>query len=140
MSVPNCIIALSLYDPLTTPRFSYHCNASSNGWHVQPDGSIHPPSRSRIVQIRASYPANANFTGFQLVSDPSNFPSKITDPWSVEANLGFSVIEPNPFPPQTGTSVPVLTLDFAGTGQLLYYQLAVNGHWDDPKIYLDPDQ
>jgi hypothetical protein len=133
----NCAIVLSLYDADTTPRFSYHCSSSSSGWLVQTDGSIHPPSRSRTIQIRAGYPSGARFTGFQLVSEPANFKPRTTDPWWVETGLEGCVKEPDPFPPPSNEAL-VLTLDFTDAPSgLLFYQLALDGHWDEPKIYDD---
>lgn len=150
MSEPNCTIVVSLFDqpanldpPCLIPtRFSYHCISCSSGWSVLPEGSIFPPSRSRIVQIRVGYPAGASITGFQLVSDPTSFPSGTTDPWHAETGLEgiVTVNDSTPFPPQPGTSVSALTLDFRVAGQLLHYRLKVNDVWDDPKIYNDPDE
>jgi len=139
MPDPNCTIVLSYYDQYDPPRFSYHCTRSSIGWRVQSDGSIHPPPRSRVVQIRIGYPAGASFTGFQLVADPGTFPSETSIPWHVDTGLGIAVLEPASFPPPSGSS-PVLTLDFADSNQLLHYRLAVDGNWDEPKVYNDPDE
>jgi hypothetical protein len=138
---PNCTIALSLFDADTVPRFSYHCTGSSSGWQVQSDGSIHPPSKSRIIQIRVGYPSGALFTGFQLVTNPDNFIPPGTEPhWYAETGLEGAILEPFPFPPSPGTDVQTLTLDLTNvnvTSGLLFYQLAVNGHWDEPKVYDD---
>jgi len=133
----NCTIAVSLYNAETTPQFSYYCSSSSSGWQVRGNGSIHPPACSRVIELRPIYPSGAYFTGFQLVSDKSNFKPKTEDPWWVEPELESCVLEPAPFPPSTD-DISVLKLDFtAAPSSLLFYQVAINDHWDDPKIYDD---
>lgn len=142
----NCTIVLSYFSNETSPnaraadtgRFSYHCIASSTGWAVMQDGTIVPPSQGRIVTIRLGYPAEAQFTGFQLAADPARLPPESLDPWYVESSSGARILQPQPFPPLPGSKVAALTIDLAGPHGLLYYRLAVNGVWDDPKIYNDP--
>lgn len=139
-SNPNCTIVLSLFNADTVPRFSYHCTSSSCGWLVQTDGSIHPPSQSRIIQIRVGYPSQPPyFTGFQLVSNPDHFIPPGAEPhWYVEPGLESAILEPSPFPPLPNTEVRILTLDLTNVPNgLLFYQLAVNHHWDEPKVYDD---
>ena len=138
MSDPNCTIVLSFFKNLPSSRFWYNCISSSSGWMVHPDGTFVPPSQSRIVQIRLGHPSGIGFSGFQIVSDPDHFPAPGEKPWHIEDGLQMTVLEPTPFPPPAGTVVEALTLDFTDSGPLLYYRLAVDDVWDDPKIYNDP--
>lgn len=142
----NCSIVLSFFAARDTsalplpPReqFSYHCVSSSSGWSVTQDGTIVPPSRSRIVRIRLGYPSEATITGFQLASYAADLPPEARDPWYLEPGLHAAILEPEPFPPRPGTKVTAVTFDLGAPGGLLSYRLAVDGVWDDPKIYNDP--
>lgn len=141
MSQPNCTIRLTFFQ-IPEPTFAYHCTSCSQGWHVHSDGSIHPPSRSRHIEIDlVGFPAHASFAGFQLVSDPQNFPAE-TQPWFVEPGLDVSFPLSLPLPGGSTT----LAFDLTSPGQTLFYRLAVLPEnsaivrWDDPKIYNEPDQ
>jgi len=104
-----------------------------------PDGNILPPSRSRVLQFRPRYPSGAVLTGFQIVSGSADLLPLESLPWHIGEHLGkqIKVIAPNPFPLRQGEA-PDVILDFTGmTSNLLSYRLAVNGIWDDPKIYDD---
>lgn len=130
-------------------RFYYNCTASAQGWSVQGDGSIHPPSRSRIVRIRLDgyrFQQGGNqlwIAGFQLVATPF-FPSDLANwtPRSALDALGVSIVEPADYPADT----PVLTFDCTNAGTRLYYRLGIRVgdstalDWDDPKIYDDGSQ
>ena len=143
MQEPNCSIALTFYE-IPTPRFSYFATSCDSGWRVQQNGSIHPPSRTKIIRLSVDgYPNSVVFAGFQLAPDLANFPPQ-SQPWYIAPGLNVST-EPT-FPP---TSDPtVLTLDFTNqTATRLFYRLAVRTndpggllHWDDPKIYNDVDE
>jgi|GEM_PF-2824143 len=140
MPDPNCKIHISLFDEHTAvPRFAYVCAGSTSGWQVMPDGNILPPSRSRVLQFRPRYPSGAVLTGFQIVSGSADLLPLESLPWHIGEHLGkqIKVIAPNPFPLRQGEA-PDVILDFTGmTSNLLSYRLAVNGIWDDPKIYDD---
>lgn len=156
MLEPNCTIVLSYFASQIARRrrrdgigrtgandpagaeFSYHISSASVGWAVSEDGTILPPSRSRIVTIRLGYPAGAQITGFQLAADTARLPPESVDPWFLEPAAGVTILRPDPFPPKPGAKVTEVTLDLGGSGQLLFYRLAVDGDWDDPKIYNDP--
>lgn len=142
MSEPDCDVTLEYYSSPTT-RFSYYCNRSSAGWSVQQNGSIHPPSRSRIVRFHTDgYPQPVVFGGFQLVSNPADFPPEAS-PWHIEPGLGVTS-EPA-FPPPSDPAD--LTLTFAGAVRT-FYRLAVRDasnpaaplQWDEPRIYNDGDE
>ena len=154
--IPDCAITLYFYEekpatagnPATPPRFSYYCTNRARGWQVEPDGSIHPPSRSRIIQIGLSgFPVDcgASFAGLQFTS--AEF-SEESDPWpsaQALASLGVQVATPaDSYPPANGTTAGPLRLTFDDAQRRLFYRLAVqdrNGlHWDDPKIYDDGSQ
>lgn len=141
MPEPSCITALAFFE-IPTPRFSYHCISSMQGWQVETNGSIHPPSSSRLVEIRLTgYPNPASLAGFQVIDDLTNgFPPN-SEPWTTEQDLLNLGITPQPpWPPQAGATV--LTLDFKNASTI-FYRLAVTTtggltYWDDPKIYNDP--
>lgn len=156
---PNCAITLYFYED--SARFTYSMDLCSEGWRVQPDGGIHPPSRERVVEIALrGYPdSDLSFAGLQIVSDPRSFPPK-SEPWtSVDelTKLGVAVHSPASYPPpkDAAGNQPTpgpLTLEFGPSpssepsSPALYYRLAVllGGtdclHWDDPKIYNDGSQ
>lgn len=143
MSDPNCVITLMFY--ADTSRFSYYCTSRSQGWQVLQDGSIHPPARTRKIRIVAEgYPDDIVFVGCQIVSDPQSFPPE-SSPWHVESSLNVQT-EPA-FSPTTEPTTLTLTFPDA-PATLAFYRLAVRKkddanaavHWDDPKIYNDPDQ
>jgi hypothetical protein len=147
--IPNCAITLTFNEG--PARFDYHCTNMSPGWQVRSDGSIHLPSKDRIIQIRLrGFPVqDIRFAGFQI-SATGEFPN---DPdWTpVEElhDLGIQGIHtPHGYPPPHDSSglqsTPgPLTIDFGREDRLLFYRLAVvvgNStvpHWDDPKIYDD---
>jgi len=140
MPDPNCKIHISLFDEHTgPPRFAYICAGSTTGWQVMPGGNVIPPPRSRVLQFRPRYPSGAVFTGFQIVSGSADLLPLESVPWHIGEHLGkqIKVIAPNPFPLREGEA-PDVILDFTDmTSDLLSYRLAVNGVWDDPKIYDD---
>jgi hypothetical protein len=125
-TTPNCTIGVSYDSNTPSPSFSYKL-ISSTGWSVEPDGSIHTPLLTKIIQFQVSYPSDASFTGFQIVSDQTNFqPGN----WYVDSHLGATL---NPEQPSK-----VLTLYLPQTQNgLLFYKLAVDNHWDEPKVYDD---
>ena len=153
--MPDHDCAITLYyhqgDPATdTPsRFYYYCTASSQGWSVQSDGSIHPPSRSRVVRIRLDSfqfqqaESQVWIAGFQVVSTPF-FPHDLADwtPRKALEALHVQVLEPASYPADTNE----LTFDFTRADVRLFYRLAVRVgdsqelDWDDPKIYDDGSQ
>lgn len=153
--IPDCAITLYFYEekpetegsPATPPRFSYYCTHRARGWHVELDGSIHPPARTRIVQIGLSgFPEDcgASFGGLQFSS--TGFPEE-DDIWSSSqalASFGVEVATPGDYPPASGSTAGPLRLTFDSAPRRLFYRLAVrdrNGlHWDDPKIYDDGSQ
>ena len=152
MSDPNCSIALTFYQAsayFSQNSFSYHCTQCSSSWEVQQNGSIHPPPRSRVVEISLTgYPDSATFAGFQIAETPEKLPDKIAQPHHIEPGLGVTV---HPWPVPTETTI--LTLDFGkpdlavfpqGVPRLFYRLAAQVGTnpavWDDPKIYNDPGQ
>ncbi len=153
MSNPDCEIIVTYNRPnrvssLLDNRFSYHCIRSSRGWRLHMDGSVFPPSRSRIVQFRL-HPTSSyeSFSGFQLISAQKG--SFTSEPqWSnreeMSKNLGVQLIDPEPYPPSSEKTAAVLTLDFTGQKDYqLLYRLAVGPKagkpkkWDDPKVYND---
>jgi hypothetical protein len=138
------------------PRFSYYCAASSPGWTVLTDGSIHPPSRSRVIQIGLDRWLNnggstVRFAGFRIGSQPDLLPSPNWTPQDQLESLGVEVATPEgTYPPPGDTTPGPLTLTL-GTPELppphprLFYCLAVqvgtgSPEWDDPKIYDDGSQ
>jgi hypothetical protein len=144
MPDPNCVVALTFF--ADTSHFSYYCTSSSRGWQVLPDGSIHPPSRARKIRLDANgYPYDVVFVGCQIVLNPQSFPAESTA-WYVEPGLNVQT-EPAFLP--TTEETPTLTLTFPETSSTpVFYRLAVRQaddanatvHWDDPKIYRDPDE
>jgi hypothetical protein len=140
---PTCAIVLQFYED--DGRFSYYCAASSRGWQVQPNGSIHPPSRSRIVQFSLQgFPSSAVFAGFQAASSPGDLPPQSIH-WPPLPD-GVTVLSPTPYPPANDTTlVGPLVFDLGDQAQRVFYRLAVVVesdpeqalHWDDPKIYDD---
>ena len=140
---PNCAIVLQFYED--DGRFSYYCAASSRGWQVQPNGSIHPPSRSRIIQINLQgFPNPAVFGGFQAASSPAGFPPESTH-WPALPE-GVTIIQPTAYPPANDeTRSGPLVLNLGDQPQRLFFRVAVVVvgdseqvlHWDDPKIYDD---
>jgi hypothetical protein len=142
-SIPNCAVTLHFYED--SARFSYICTNSSRGWQVLSDGSIHPPSKSRIVQIglRGFPNTDIKFAGLQLTSTDI-FQGANWTPTSEHDRLGVVVSTPDGYPPPNQTTAGPLTLNFTGleSNTRLFYRLAVAGsdgilHWDDPKIYDD---
>ena len=143
---PNCIIIV-LFDE-DSRSFSYSCTHSSRGWEVQPDGSIYPPLKKRLVQFRLKdlpFGSTTKFAAFQ-VSATKDFPadSNWTSPEDLH-NLGITVVSSSNYPTNKTldwtTSWPV-TLDFSDVTKPLYYRLAVvvgndGPYWDDPKIHDD---
>lgn len=139
MKDTNCSIALSFFaSSFGRSKFAYHMTRSSTGWSVAPDGSIAPPARSRIVGIELGYPVGSTITGFQIVAGGSDLPSESASPWFVAPDSGAVVLDPHPFPPPPDAKVTSLRFDFGGSVGLLSYRLAVDGVWDDPKVYTDP--
>ncbi len=134
---PNCTIAVTVYDINTAPRFSYSCTRRSSGWRVQPDGSIHPPPKQRIVKFHLRFPAGSNIMGFQVARKDDQFPPRDQEPWNIDPASGVQPLDPVTWPPSSSTGVTELTFDFTGAGGLLKYQMGVDGNWDDPKIYDD---
>ncbi len=149
--IPNCAITLHFYEG--SSRFSYSCTSSSHGWQVQPDGSIHPPSKSRIVQITLNgFPTgDVSFAGFQIAST-DDFQGPNWTPTSDLTALGVAVSTPDGYPSNpsgTQTTSGPLTIDFGAPPlqsppvSRLFYRLAVvvgSGsvlHWDEPKVYDD---
>ncbi len=135
---PNCAIVVHYYE--ADDRFSYFCSACSRGWQVQPDGSIHPPSTSRVIQFSVKgFPSAIVFGGFQVASDPSAFPPKTT-PWSA-LPTGLKVASPSSYPTGNQTTSGPLVFDLEHQATEFFYRLAVVGiqggvlHWDEPKIY-----
>lgn len=154
---PNCAVTLYVYagDPslAVPPRFSYYCTNSSLGWHVQTDGSIHPPSKQRIVQIRLdAYPIElerpARFAGFRL--GLMNVAHKTDSNWTPKDDLrklGVKVHTPR-YPTRktkTWKTLGPLVFDMTEATDRLAFSLAVSigssaPVWDDPKIYDDGSQ
>ncbi len=131
MSDINCTIVLTVFDINTNPQFSYCCTASSTGWQVGYGGSIHPPVKKRIVQFRLGFPSGPTFTGFQIGSINAVFPERDQNPWYVEPESGITLNK------DEAGSPPTVTVDLTQAAGLLKYQLAVDGSWDEPKIYDD---
>jgi hypothetical protein len=152
--IPDCAITLYFYEgkpategnPPTPPRFSYSCTNSARGWHVEADGSIHPPSKSRIILISLNgFPTSVAFAGLQF-SPTNSFPDE--PHWTAESTLiDFAVavaISDNVYPPSDGLTNGPLILAFNAPARL-FYRLAVQDAsgsliWDDPKIYDDGSQ
>ena len=142
--IPNCAITLH-FDEATT-SFTYNSTHCSSGWQVQPDGSIHPPSKSRVILIDLSgFPrSDVSFAGLQF-SLTGEFNSPRWTPVNELEALGITVETPDGYPPTDEiTAGPVaIIIDPAAPATQLFYRLAVvvgpNGvlHWDDPKIYDD---
>jgi hypothetical protein len=156
--LPNCAITLYFYagDPKTAtpPNFSYTCTHSSLGWRVQTNGSIHPPSQSRIVQIRLdAYPVllerPPRFAGFRmgLMSVPQDDADTYWTPDGELSRLGVRMLTPG-YPTKKSTTWETfgpLTFDLTEARERFVYSLAVSiGEsgpvWDDPKIYDDGSQ
>jgi hypothetical protein len=145
--IPNCAITLYFYEG-PPPRFSFFCANSDRGWYVEPDGSIHPPSKSRIVQISLSgFPAGVQFAGLQFAETNSFLDSS---PWTAPTGLeqfGVAVTIPGgTYPPSNDgptTGPLILTFD-TNADSRLFYRLAVSSEnglfWHDPKIYDDGSQ
>lgn len=140
--IPNCAVTLHFFEDRS--HFSYTCTNSSRGWQVLPDGSIHPPPKSRVVQIRLIGIPNAavELAGLQFASTET-FQGPAWTPTSELDTLEITVSTPDGYPPTNQTAGP-LTIDFTKltAGTRLFYRLAVAGsdgvlHWDDPKIYDD---
>jgi hypothetical protein len=137
-SMPNCVVTVHFAE--FGPSFSYTCAFCSNGWQVTADGTIHPPPKTRRIEFRLKgCPNAASFAGFQVASDPQDFPSEST-PWALSG--GISPPPGTPFPTGTERVPGPLVLDFGDQATPLFYRLAVvtgQGvpHWDDPRIYDD---
>ena len=144
--IPNCAITLYFFE--SEDRFSYVGTNSSLGWQVQPDGSIHPPSSSRVIQFSLNdYPARILFGAFQIAVNPQDFPSDSTHWPPLPPQV--TVVSPTPYPPpqNDATLAGPLIFDFGGQVTRLSYRLAVVVesdptvlHWDEPKIYDDGSQ
>jgi hypothetical protein len=154
--VPDCAITLYYYRSLdgSSSSFSYYCKSSSQGWTVQSNGSIHPPSRQRIVRIDLdAFPRDpkfpAVFAGFRmgLMEYPFQMSDSYWTPWGNLESLGVKpLIEGYPTENTTDwwTSEP-LVFDMTEARGRLAYSLAVrvgdsDPDWDDPKIYDDGSQ
>jgi hypothetical protein len=158
--MPNCSIILyfSPGDPslATSPSFSYYCTNSSPGWSVGANGSIHPPSKQRIVQIRLDLYAfelvnpAAQFAGFRMGLVNASRKVDSDSNWTPKAELrklGVRILTPR-YPTKKSktwrTSAP-LVFDMTEAKDRLVYSLAVSAGssdpvWDDPKIYDDGSQ
>lgn len=155
--MPSCVITLYFLKgdraEAVPPQFLYFCTNSSQGWHVQTNGSIHPPLRKRVVQIRLNDfeddPENPlRLSGFQMVAPGQKWPLKDdsglnwTSRKALKA-LGVKIVSPRQYPPKASGRVGLMTFDFTGaTKRQILYRLAVSAGdsepiWDDPKIYDD---
>ena len=154
---PNCAITLyfCVGDPKMNkpPGFSYYCTNSSPGWNVQSNGSIHPPSRRRLVQIRLdAYPSErerpAWFAGFRL--GLMSVAHKTDSNWTPKdelAKLGVRALTPR-YPTKsskTWRTLGPLVFDLTEATDRLAFSLAVSVDggdpcWDDPRIYDDGSQ
>jgi hypothetical protein len=134
---PNCIIAVQ-FDEVES-RFSYHCENSSRGWEVYPNGNIYPPLLHRIVKFRLKGDSSARFAGFQISSEPLGLPP--SDPWPCMPPGVIQYIPPSLPPPPVVAPLTELTFNL-GDQQGWFYRLAVvvgdsEPIWDDPKIHDD---
>lgn len=161
--IPSCAVSVYFYEgspetvenPATPSRFAYCCTNYASGWHIETDGSIHPPSKDRIVRISlkalpnlTSSEAKAKFAGLQLSTERLYKPNPAFN-WTPEQDLvpGVTVTTPDGYPADDMLTIwrttGPLTIDFTKVDKQLYYCLAVawDGqdelHWDDPKIYDD---
>lgn len=152
--VPDCAITLHYYYylPFGSPSsFSYYCTSSSHGWNVQSNGSIHPPSKRRIVQIRLdAFPpvSPAVFAGFRMgrMQNPIQMTDSRWTPRGELESLGVKpLIEGYPSENNTTWSTQELLFDMTHATERLAFALAVrvgdsDPDWDDPKIYDDGSQ
>jgi hypothetical protein len=157
---PNCAITLYYYrgDPAqaVSSSFSYYCTDCSQGWNVQTNGSIHPPSKQRIVQIRLdAFPLDelegpAMFAGFRMNLMDAPLKDASDSYWTPEHELhklGVKIHTPR-YPKKnskTWKTLGPLLFDMTGAKGRLAYTLAVSvggsePDWDDPKIYDDGSQ
>lgn len=159
---PDCAITL-YFDPKDSfnpkdPKsydFLYYCTSSSTGWTVQTGGSIHPPSRSRIVEIRLDRHVlvagqSLMFAAFQVGKDVF-WQSELPSHWAPKDELlrDFGVRMLTPGYPEKGsmtwkTGEPLL-FDMTAATDRFFYRLALSTKsgplmWDDPKIYDDGSQ
>lgn len=143
---PNCVIAV-FFDAASS-SFSYHCESSTRGWEVSPDGSIYPPIRQRVVQFRVKADAAYRIAGFQISREPLGLPPSQRFPdlptLQPSGELLVKPVAPLPYPPLDDTATfTELTFDL---GDLAYFfRLAVvvgssEPIWDDPKIHDDGSQ
>lgn len=156
-STPNCVITLYYYrgnEPVQPPSFTFHCTNRSQGWQVETNGSIFPPSQKRVIQFRLDvFPSDrdkpAKFAGFRIANLES---FQLTeDNWTSRDILKDLGVEPGDNYPSTAddyrnwrTEGPLI-FDLTNAESRLAYCLAVGVEgsepdWDDPKIYDDGSQ
>lgn len=134
--MPNCVIDVH-FDEVEA-RFSYVCAESSRGWQVDPDGSIFPPIRSRVVQFRLKGDPATKIAGLQIAEERPGLPP--SNRWHTLPD-GVTPISPTPFPPADNEATfTELTFNFGD--EPWFYRLAVvvgtsEPIWDDPKIHDD---
>ena len=140
MLVPTCTVNVNFFEN-PEPSFAYSCINCAPAWQVSRDGTISPPSRQRVVQLRVGDPTRLEFAGIRISTEQVKI---VTGPnFFNDTDL---IVTSEDFPSETITIIdPMPTEPRSGPPVRIYYALGVRlvaggrPSWDDPKIYNPPD-
>ena len=117
-----------------TDCFLYKLADCGLNWQVASDGTITPPSRTRVIEFDIPAASDFEITGFQIFLTKQEGPEFPDDAFHNEAGAQVSIQRM----PKT------LTLNLQTQVTSLWYRLGLSKGgstiWDDPKIYNEPDE
>ena len=117
-------------------RFAFREAEVRPDWSTEPNGMIHAPCRARVLEFKLVASEQARFLGIRIGSDPAEI---------AQAGGALYNSVPNHAMVQLITDGSIqVKLSEQAKPQTLSYCLGVRHdgeeHWDDPKIYNDPDE
>lgn len=139
MALPNCTIEVS-YLEAPNEDYAYFCVSHSPPWQVTLDGTICPPTRSRVIQLSVKDPAT-KFTGIRIANNRADILNSNEDYLNDENVTGITVTpQGSPGQPYSTSTITLEDLmPSATTSPLptrLFYAVRIGSHtWDDPKVY-----